>query len=231
MPVKVWDLGVRLFHWSLALLIIANLLLGGDEAGLYTVHVYLGYIAGLLVVFRVVWGFIGSRHARFGDFLVGPGKALRYGGELARGEVKPHVGHTPLGGYMILALLLIVLVQVATGILAAERLRWAREVHEILVSVFWVLIGLHLAGVLLHSWRAKDNIVRPMITGRKSLTPHQAAREPQVRGARPILITAVVVLLIGALLAWQIDLPGLAVGGRKGSGAAKPVVETQQTGS
>lgn len=225
MPVKVWDLGVRLFHWSLALLIIVNLIIGGDEAGLYGLHVWLGYAAGLLVVFRVLWGLVGSPRARFSDFIVSPRRALAYGGELLRGRVSPHAGHTPLGGYMILALLATVLAQVATGILAAQHQHWAKEVHEILVSLFWVLIALHLGGVLLHSWRARDNIVRPMITGRKDL-PASAPAERPLAGAGRLAATAAITLVAGGLLAAQLDLPALAEGegegGERGSNLDQP---------
>jgi len=212
----IWEPAVRIFHWLLAILIIANLIIGGDEAGLYTVHVYIGYIALLLVSFRIAWGFIGSKHARFWDFLVGPGRALRYGRELATGDVAPHRGHTPLGGYMIVALLLVVAAQAVTGILTAQGSHAAEDIHEILPNVLWALIALHLGGVLLHSWRARENIVRPMITGRKDLPAGESAA-PLVPARRSAL-TAAVVLGAGLIVAQQIDLPALASDAGEGGG-------------
>lgn len=215
MPVRVWDLGVRAFHWGLAALVLTNLILGDEP---FALHLWLGYLAGVLVVFRVIWGLLGSPRARFADFLVGPGRAAAYGAELARGQVRPHVGHTPLGGYMIVLLLLLVLAQVATGILGARGSDAAEDLHELLANLLWAAIALHLAGVLLHSWRARENIARPMVTGRKPLAAEAAAAEPPLASGRRLLVTAGAVAVAGALLAQQLDLPALAEAGEGGEG-------------
>lgn len=213
---RIWDLATRLFHWALAGLILVNLIIGGDDAGLFGLHVYLGYAALLLVLFRLLWGFVGTRHARFADFLVSPGRALAYAGDLLRGRVEPHAGHTPLGGYMIVALLLTVLATAATGLLGGLGSHAAEEVHEVLPNLLWALIALHLAGVALHSWRARENIVRAMVTGHKAL-PSELSTTAAVRPA-PLraAATAAVVLVAGGLAAQQLDLAALAKGDEGG---------------
>ncbi len=100
---RVWDIGIRLFHWLLVLSFIIAYWTGEDEGEL---HVYAGYIILALVLLRIVWGFIGSKHARFKDFIYSPTEILVHAKGLMRGQVKPYIGHNPLGGLMVIALLL-----------------------------------------------------------------------------------------------------------------------------
>lgn len=100
--VYIWDPLVRLFHWSLVLSFIVAYVTGEDES---LTHVNAGYMVMGLVGFRIIWGFIGSKHARFTDFIASPATAIRYGRELVAGKARHYLGHNPLGGWMILALL------------------------------------------------------------------------------------------------------------------------------
>ncbi len=99
---RVWDPLVRLFHWSLVIFFTIAYLTGDDEGDL---HIISGYIVTGLVLFRLLWGFIGTRHARFTDFVTGPGKVFGYLGSLLSGRPRHYAGHNPAGGYMVLALL------------------------------------------------------------------------------------------------------------------------------
>lgn len=101
--VKVWDIGVRLFHWSLVGLFTLAYLSGDDAS---TLHAYAGYGVIALIAFRVVWGFVGTRHARFADFVRGPGATIAYARSMLSGKPAHHLGHNPLGGWMVVALLL-----------------------------------------------------------------------------------------------------------------------------
>jgi cytochrome b len=101
--VKVWDVGVRLFHWTLVVLFTVAYLSGDDES---TLHVYAGYGVIALIVFRIVWGFVGTRHARFADFIRGPKATMAYAKSLLSGKPVHYLGHNPLGGWMVIALLL-----------------------------------------------------------------------------------------------------------------------------
>jgi cytochrome b len=111
--IKVWDVAVRVFHWSLVVLFFVAYFSGDDDS---TLHVYAGYAVLALVAFRIVWGFIGSRHARFSDFVRGPAATLRYAKSLASGRPRHYLGHNPLGGWMVVALLVSLLATCWSGL-------------------------------------------------------------------------------------------------------------------
>lgn len=113
--IKVWDIAVRIFHWSLVVLFFVAYFSGDDDSLL---HVYAGYGVLALIVFRVVWGFVGSRHARFADFVVGPAATLRYARSLASGRPLHYLGHNPLGGWMVVALLVSLFATSWSGLVA-----------------------------------------------------------------------------------------------------------------
>lgn len=167
-PVRVWDRFVRVFHWSQAAL-IAICWLTGDE--LKTVHEAAGYTVAGLLLLRVVWGFIGSRHARFADFVRRPDDVRAYLGQMLRGAEPRHLGHNPAGGAMVVALMLIVAATALTGWLQTTDAFWGssvmEEIHEAFANLILVLVALHLAGVVLASLRHRENLVHSMIDGMK----------------------------------------------------------------
>jgi len=110
---QVWDIPVRLFHWSLVVSFIVTYLTGDDESML---HVNAGYIILALVLFRIVWGFVGTKHARFKDFIYSPSEILLHAKSLISGQVKPTIGHNPLGGMMVFALLFTLMMTVVSGL-------------------------------------------------------------------------------------------------------------------
>jgi len=166
--VRVWDPVVRLFHWSLVVAFVVAWFTG-DE--LKELHEAAGYtIVGLLVV-RLIWGFVGTSHARFADFVHRPSTVVGYQDETVRLRAKRYLGHNPAGGMMVLALLLMLTATAATGIMTTTDafwgVRWVEEAHEFAANLTVVLVGLHLAGVLVASAEHRENLVRAMITGRK----------------------------------------------------------------
>jgi cytochrome b len=193
--IKVWDLFVRIFHWSLvAAFFIAYFT--GDE--ILAAHVWAGYAIGGLIILRVIWGFIGSRHARFSDFIYRPGATLGYLRDLVSFRARRYLGHSPAGGAMIVVLLLGLSVSVGTGLVlyalqenagplagivtagngtiappgaAKEIAEGWEDVHEVVANVLLVLIGLHVVSVILASFAHHENLVRAMITGRKPPNP------------------------------------------------------------
>jgi len=187
--VKVWDLFVRVFHWSLA---TAVLIAWATDEPIW-LHSWLGYLAAILVVLRVIWGFIGAEQARFISFVRGPKLVSDYLAGLIRFSSPRFLGHSPAGGAMIIALLIMIAATAGTGManLAADRgegplagviekverpprvpgrprpqLFW-KQVHETIANITLVLIVLHVLGVAAASIAHHENLVWAMITGRK----------------------------------------------------------------
>lgn len=166
--VRVWDPFVRVFHWSLAGL-FAFALLTGDEW--QRPHEAAGYAIAALVAARILWGFVGGRHARFSSFVRSPAETIRFVAAMARFSAPRHLGHNPAGAAMILALLGAIGVIAATGHMmttdAYWGIVWVEELHEAAAYATLGLIALHVAGVALASVEHGENLVRAMFTGRK----------------------------------------------------------------
>ncbi len=166
--VKVWDLFVRVFHWSLATLFIVAYATG-DE--IERVHIAAGYTIAALLALRIVWGFVGPRHARFGNFVRPPREVLAYLRDLALFRAPRYLGHNPAGGIMIVALLTMLAATCITGYMmttdAYWGAKWVESVHESLANLTVGLIVLHVLGVLIASFEHGENLVRAMITGWK----------------------------------------------------------------
>lgn len=164
---KVWDPFVRVFHWSLvAAFFGAYFIEGGDRA-----HQVLGYIALGLVVARIVWGFIGTKYARFAQFVPSPRRLLAYVSEAIRHSEARCLGHNPAGAVMILALIGAVIATSVSGWMLTTDVYWGdefvEELHELSANVTVALVGLHVAGAIYESIRHRENLVLAMITGRK----------------------------------------------------------------
>jgi cytochrome b len=168
--VKVWDLFVRLFHWSLVTLFVIAFATGDETE---RVHLAAGYaIAGLLAL-RIVWGFIGPRHARFTDFVRSPREAMAYLRDAMLLRARRTIGHNPAGGLMIIALIVMLAGTCVTGALMTTDATWGskamEEAHELLANATIGLVALHLLGVLVASFEHRENLVKAMITGRKRI--------------------------------------------------------------
>jgi cytochrome b len=189
--VRVWDVPVRVFHGLLALSFAGAWLTAESERWL-AVHVTLGYTVAGLVVFRLLWGMVGTRHARFSDFVRGPAAVARDLHSLLQGRPGHHAGHNPAGGWAILALLGLSMVTVLLGWATLQHLggHAVEEAHEAVASLLLAVVGVHVAGVLLSSWLRRENLVRAMITGRKRARPSDAVRRPS-RAIAAVLLAAV----------------------------------------
>lgn len=165
---KVWDLPVRVFHWGLAASFAGAYVLSESER-LRNVHVALGYGALALIAFRILWGFVGSRYARFASFAYGPGAALRYLRDALRGRPQHYTGHNPAGSWAVYAILLVGLATGVTGYLQYNDLggESLEELHEVMANAWLVLVGLHVAGVVFSSFVHRENLALAMVTGRK----------------------------------------------------------------
>ncbi len=181
---RVWDLPLRLFHWSLVVLIAVSIYTG-ENGGFKEMdyHMLSGYAILTLVLFRITWGFIGTRHARFSDF-VRPTAVIAYTQALfGRGQISESApGHNPLGALSIIAILMTLLVQVGTGLFANDDIFLKgplthlveddvsddlTTVHYYASRVLYALIGLHLAAVLFYQFVRRESLLVPMLTGRR----------------------------------------------------------------
>lgn len=166
--IRVWDRFVRFFHWSLAACVLLNFFVLEDGE---LPHQVAGYAATGLVVARIVWGFIGSRHARFASFFPTPSRLRNHLRELRSGQPAFHPGHNPLGALMMLALMAGVLALGLTGWLQTTDLFWGddemEDLHEALADGLMLLAGLHAVAALLMGRLERVNLVRAMVTGVK----------------------------------------------------------------
>lgn len=166
--VRVWDPFVRIFHWSLVTLFAIAFMTGN---GIEWLHFTAGYAIAALIGLRVMWGFVGARHARFSDFVRPPGEVISYVRSVLRTRAPRYLGHNPAGGAMVIALLGMLTGISVTGFLmttdAFWGAQWVEDLHEALVYATLGLVGLHIAGVVSTSIAHRENLVKAMITGRK----------------------------------------------------------------
>lgn len=166
--IRVWDPIVRLFHWTVVTACLLNLFV--LEPG-NTLHRAVGYTVAAVLAVRLVWGFIGTRHARFTDFFPTPGRLLPYLRALAQCREPRHLGHNPAGAVMMILLMVLLggvcLTGWMMGLDAFWGEDWLQEVHGTLANAIMVLALLHAAAALFESFRHRENLVLSMVTGRK----------------------------------------------------------------
>ncbi len=182
-PVLIWDLPTRLFHWLLAALVVASFASGKLGGNAMAYHERCGEAILALLLFRVAWGFIGSAPSRFSTFLAGPSTVWRYARTLLRREPDHHLSHNPLGGWSVMAMLLVLSIQAGTGLFANDDIategplyKWVSKaasdrltsIHLFNHDVIIVLVAAHVVAVLFHLIYKRENLIAPMITGRKS---------------------------------------------------------------
>lgn len=189
--IKVWDIPTRLFHWSLVLLFIF-LIISGESDDLMQWHFYAGYLLSGLILFRVMWGFLGTRYARYSSLTFNPASAVRYTKALLRAKHTAQYGHTPAGSMMILILLGLISVQLLTGLMSTDDIIWngplygsvdeataelAGEVHETVQGLLQILVGLHILAIVIYKVKFKEHLVPAMIHGKKPKLGSQPERE------------------------------------------------------
>jgi len=201
--ILVWDVPTRIFHWLLAASFAAAYAIGESESwrGL---HLLLGYTAGGLVAFRLLWGLIGTRYARFSSLPLHPQAVIRYLRSLRSGSPEHHAGHNPAGSWAILAILSLVSAIVVTGwaVYAKVGPKWLEDVHGALSNVAVALVVVHVAAVFISSRLHRENLVRAMVTGFK----RGASWDVPAEASWPVGV-----LLMGAVTALWTGLIPLAV--------------------
>ncbi len=196
-PILIWDLPVRLFHWALVVLLVISWTTAEIGGNAMTYHLWSGYTILTLILFRLLWGFWGSTHARFNDFVRGPRAAIRYARALLQGETPLYPGHNPLGGWMVILLLLVLSIQAGTGLFANDDIAvegplypWVSkagsdfltQLHKLNFNILLILVSLHVLAALVYLVAKGENLIVPMLTGRKWLRPaFQEAQAPLAR--------------------------------------------------
>jgi len=216
--VLVWDAPVRVFHW-LMVASFAGAYLSAESERWRLLHVTLGYTMAALVGFRIVWGLVGTRHARFASFVRGPAAVRRYLGALLRGRPEHHTGHNPAGALAIVALLGLTLAVAATGWAVFNDVggRWLEELHEGSASMMLAIVGVHIAAVVLSSWLHRENLVGAMIDGRKAGRPQDGVHSAW---------RSVGALMLAAVLGfWWLQWQGSPAGGGRDAAATQVQIE------
>ena len=167
--VKVWDWPVRVFHWTLAASVIGAFVTGESE-DFERLHQTLGWVAAGLIAFRVVWGLVGTRYARFTEFVRPPKAVWAYVKSLRSDQPQHFVGHNPVGAVAVIVLMGLTALSVCTGwlALADDAAEWVEEAHEIAANTLITLVLVHVIGVLWSSRTHGENLLKAMLTGRKT---------------------------------------------------------------
>lgn len=210
----VWDLPLRLFHWVLVLSMSASWVTAELGFDWMQIHMYLGYSTLGLIIFRIIWGFIGPRHARFTSFLTGPSGIWRYAKALAAGTMIQTAGHNPLGGISVIVMLVLVGFQATTGLFATDDIVWTgpynsavsgttaerlTSLHHLNFNIILVAVSLHVMAVAFYFLVKKQNLVAAMLHGKKPVPEHEAISKSEV-------IKALIVIAISAgLVYWLIS--------------------------
>ena len=224
--IKVWDIPTRLFHWSLVILFIF-MIVSGESDDLMEWHFYAGYLLAGLISFRLIWGFLGTRYARFSEFNLGPATVIRYTLGLLKAEHKPYYGHTPPGSVMIILLIGLLALQLVTGMLSTDDIIWngpfynsvsestaelAGEIHETVQGLLQILVGLHVLAIILYKVKFKEALVPAMLHGKKPKHTESLNERSGVVSDNNREATSWIKLLLSALPAaglsyWLFTLP------------------------
>lgn len=176
--IKVWDLPLRIFHW---LLVVAFFIAYFTEDELLSIHVWAGYLIGGLLIFRLIWGFVGGQYARFSNFICRPIQSIAYVKDLINSTAARYIGHNPAGSAMIVVLLLSLLMTVVTGVAVygtdkgAGPLAFMKDSHEyfwellhkMLANFTLALVLIHIVGVIVESVIHRENLAKAMFHGNK----------------------------------------------------------------
>lgn len=214
--ILVWDAPVRVFHW-LMVASFAGAWLTAESERWRLLHVTLGYTMLGLVGFRIVWGLIGTRYARFSEFVRAPAAVARYLTSLIKGSPEHHVGHNPAGAVAVLAMLLATIAVGVTGwaTYTGTGGEWFEELHEGAANAMLALVAVHIVAVLASSLMHRENLITAMITGRKSGRADEGIR----RARWAIAVLLVVAVLGGWWTQWRAAPTAPATGHTAGAGA------------
>ena len=208
--IRVWDLPTRTFHWSLVVLVIVSWITANIGGNMMQYHLWSGYAILSLVVFRLLWGVVGSETSRFSHFVRGLRAVMAYTRAFLKPEYRPSLGHNPLGGWSVIALLLALLLQTGTGLfsnddiltegplyhlVSKESSDFLSTLHGISFNVLLILVAIHVLAIILYRVLHRVNLLKPMLTGSKQVTQGTPALK-QSSGWLALLAAGIVYLLV-----------------------------------
>jgi len=211
---QVWDLPVRLFHWALVAAIISAFVTNRLGVAYFKYHVWTGYAVIILVSFRILWGIVGTRHAKFRQFVRGPAATLRYAFGLLHGSTPPYPGHNPLGAYMVVMFLTALGAQAASGLFGDDDIfntgplagyvdkhlsLQLTSLHRHLFYWVAIAIAVHILAVIAHHVFKSENLILAMITGRK---PCHCVPEGEIIHSSRTWLAALLVVALASALWW-----------------------------
>lgn len=217
----VWDAFVRCFHWSLVLLFAFSAITGKVGGSWIKWHMWSGYAILALVLFRIVWGFVGGEYARFASFVSGPVAGIRYGLGLLKRSTQHVISHNPIGGWMVVVLLLLLAAQAMFGLISDDEIATtgplARYVstelslkamswHRLLGNVLLGLVAIHILAVVFHVFVKKEALVRAMLSGNKDLPPELAREASAARkasSAAGFVVLSIAILAVAVAVNWS----------------------------
>ena len=211
--VFVWDLPLRLFHWSLVVSLCG--LWFTAEYSYEQIHIYLGYFVLVLLSFRVLWGFFGTHYSKFSALSFNPLVVFSYLKNMLQGKAEESLGHNPVGGLMAIAVVLVIGAQAATGLFTEGELwsgpyygtldtdvsKFLNSLHHTLFDYILVLVAIHITAIFYYLLKKKQNLIMPMITGVKFRDTKQAS--DQDTGSR-IVLALVLVTCVVAVVYWLV---------------------------
>ncbi|MDH5433311.1 MAG: cytochrome b/b6 domain-containing protein [Gammaproteobacteria bacterium] len=192
---KIYDIPTRIYHWLTAILFTSAFAIANtvdDESSLFPYHMLFGLMLLCLLIFRIIWGFIGSRHARFSAFLLKPQQLIQYFKDSIKGGGKRYAGHNPASSYSAIIIFISILVMATTGLLMANHINkhFFEDVHELFANLFLFTVIFHLAGLVIHQMKFRDNLSLSMIHGSKQ----------PIEDEKPVQQPAKIVSLVFSLL-------------------------------
>lgn len=217
--VQVWDLPTRLFHWALAVLVVCLFITGEIGGNAMQWHGRFGYAVLALVLFRIVWGFVGGHYSRFTSFMPTPSRIMAY----VRGAAPKALGHNPLGALSVIVLLALLLLQTATGLFADDEIAYSGPLTA-LISNAWVALAstwhksigkvllivmvlLHVSAILFYLFRKNENLIEPMLTGIKEVDQVPVSSSlPALNAAKQMILAIVLISICSALVLWIVSL-------------------------
>jgi cytochrome b len=211
----VWDIPVRLFHWLLVLCLLGQWLTAEVLEDAMDIHFYIGYFTLGLIIFRLIWGFVGTKYAKFNSFIAGPKAILAYSKSVMSKQHTFSIGHNALGGLLLPAVIILVGLQAISGLFTTDDIvstgpyydganadlqQWMQWLHHNVFNVLLGIIGLHLVAIGWYLIFLKHNLIRPMLDGKKAVAEKDSINHSQ-------LIKAILIMcLVAIFVYWLVEI-------------------------